>query len=79
MTQLRIYITQTQTKQSCLAEALGISRGYLSELVGGTKRPGLDLACAIERITKGAVPVACWVTSKELGAEVLAQEEKGAA
>jgi len=61
MTRLLTYLTETRTKQAALAETLGVSRGYLSELAGGTKKPSLDLAFAIERATGGAVPASVWV------------------
>jgi DNA-binding transcriptional regulator YdaS (Cro superfamily) len=44
-----------------MAAAVGVSRGYFSELVGGTKRPSLELAVAIERATGGAVLATSWV------------------
>lgn len=61
MTDLLTYLANTKTKQSVLAASVGVSRGYLSELVGGTKRPSLELAVAIERATDGAVPATSWV------------------
>ena len=61
MTDLRTYLNETKSKQSALAAAVGVSRGYLSELVGGSKRPSLELAVLIERATAGAVPATSWV------------------
>lgn len=61
MSEIATYIASNKIKQSALAAALGVSRGYLSELVGGTKRPSLELAVAIERATNGAVPATSWV------------------
>jgi DNA-binding transcriptional regulator YdaS (Cro superfamily) len=61
MPDIATYLVSTKTKQSALAAAVGVSRGYLSELVGGTKRPSLELAVAIERATAGAVPATSWV------------------
>lgn len=60
MTHLLAYIQETRTKQSAFAEQLGVSRSYLSELVGGSKRPSLNLAFAIERLTEGAVKASDW-------------------
>lgn len=65
MSLLQAYIAASGTKQSALAETLGVSRGYLSELVGGTKKPSLDLAFAIQRATDGAVPASSWVEEPE--------------
>lgn len=61
MTSLRVHLEQSRTPQSQLAAALGISRGYMSELVGGTKTPSLELAFAIEEATGGAVPARSWL------------------
>lgn len=61
MMDLCTYLSTTGTKQTQLAEVLGVSRSYLSQLVGGTKSPSLELAVRIERATDGAVPVASWV------------------
>lgn len=63
MTHLLSYLEATKTRQSALAEVLGVSRGYMSELVGGTKQPSLELAFAIERATGGAVPASSWVAA----------------
>ncbi|MGA0540703.1 helix-turn-helix domain-containing protein [Neotabrizicola sp. VNH66] len=60
MTQLRSYIDKTGIRQAALAGALGISKGYMSELVSGDKSPGRELAVKIERATFGAVPVQSW-------------------
>jgi DNA-binding transcriptional regulator YdaS (Cro superfamily) len=49
---------QTQTAWAAL---LGISKGYLSDIVNGNRVPSLEVAVAIERATKGAVLAASWV------------------
>ncbi|RID91527.1 hypothetical protein D2N39_12550 [Gemmobacter lutimaris] len=61
MSQLRTYLTQTKTKQAVLAKLVGVSCGYMSELVKGDKTPGLELAVKIEDATGGAVPARSWV------------------
>jgi transcriptional regulator with XRE-family HTH domain len=61
MSKLHTYLAETGTTQSDLAGRVGVSKGYMSEIVGGQKRPGLDVAFAIERETGGMVPAACWV------------------
>lgn len=61
MTNFQTHIKDQQLKQRDVARQLGISGGYLSELVNGIKTPSLDLAVAIERLTQGAVPAASWV------------------
>lgn len=61
MTHLAAYLSKTSTPQAKLAEAVGVSRAYMSELVGGTKTPSLTVAVAIERATDGAVTAASWI------------------
>ena len=43
-----------------LAEKLKISRQTVDRLCRGARRPGLDLALRIEKLTDTAVPVASW-------------------
>jgi transcriptional regulator with XRE-family HTH domain len=64
MTKLHTYLTAAGKKQSELAKELGVSRGYLSELVNGAKTPGLALATDIERATAGAVRASEWHAPK---------------
>lgn len=61
MQNLRTYLERTATPQTRFAAIIGISRGYMSQLVSGTKTPSLELAAAIERATDGAVTAASWV------------------
>lgn len=82
MEHLKQYLAASGTKQSALAEQLGISRGYMSEIVGGTKIPSLVLAFRLERATGGAVPAVVWVADDECPAptpETPAPENKDAA
>lgn len=61
MNKLTAYLGDTSTSQAKLADVLGISRSHMSLLVSGERKPGLDLAIAIERATNGAVPASFWV------------------
>lgn len=42
------------------AEMVGAHRTQVFRAVRGKRRPGLDLAVLIERVTGGAVPVESW-------------------
>lgn len=64
MQQIKSFLQSSGIKQAELADELGISRGYMSELASGDKSPGRELAVKIERITGGAVPVASWGEAK---------------
>lgn len=61
MTHLHSYLTTQKVSQARLAELVGVSRAYMSELVGGTKTPSLSVAAAIERATRGKVKAVSWV------------------
>ncbi|WP_298494543.1 helix-turn-helix transcriptional regulator [uncultured Maritimibacter sp.] len=61
MTLLKTYLSENAIPQKGMAVRLGISRGYMSEIVNGDKTPGLELAFAIERETAGAVPASSWI------------------
>ncbi len=62
ITKLKAYLQAKGLLQSQFAKDNGISEGYLSELVSGDKTPGLKVAFAIERATKGAVPAKSWLS-----------------
>jgi transcriptional regulator with XRE-family HTH domain len=51
-------ISETQRAFAC---RLGISGAFLSQIMAGNRRPSLDLAIRIARLTGGAVPVESWV------------------
>lgn len=54
--------------RSAFARRLGISAPYLTQILTGAKRPGLELAVAIERETGGAVPATAWIPQAKEGA-----------
>jgi transcriptional regulator with XRE-family HTH domain len=78
MEKLQQFLTASGTRQSALADTLGINRGYMSELVSGRKIPSLPLATRIEQATAGAVPVGCWIP-KETTAETAPNPDEDAA
>lgn len=43
-----------------IAEKLGVSPGYLMNIRRGTRKPGRDVAVAIEQLSDGMVPVESW-------------------
>lgn len=68
MTDLRAYLKSAGITQDAFAALIGASKGHVSELANGSKRPSLELAAAIERLTDGAVPAISWVAPKADGA-----------
>jgi len=47
-------------KAVSLAQAVGVSAAYISDLKKGHRRPSLRVALAIENETSGLVPAASW-------------------
>lgn len=45
-----------------LAERLGLSRTHVDSICRGARRPSLELAIAIEKLTHGAVPAGGWTS-----------------
>ena len=65
---LASHISSSGESAAHWARRLGISRGYLSEMLAGKKLPSLTLAVTIERETGGAVPASSWVPEPKKGA-----------
>ena len=68
MTHLASYLRETKTPQVKLAKAIGISRAFMSEIVGGKKKPSRKVANQIEVATGGKVTTACWDQDQQQGA-----------
>lgn len=65
MTDLRKHLSSQNITQAAFADMLGISRGYLSEILSGEKTPGLELAVRIETATEGQVTARSWIVPSE--------------
>lgn len=61
MSELSKHLSDTNTSQRAFAELIGCSPSYLSEIMSGRKRPGMDLAFKIHRATGGKVTVESWM------------------
>jgi transcriptional regulator with XRE-family HTH domain len=55
------WIDRKDITRNEVAERLGISRRYLDRLCSDTRRPNLELAVAIEDLTRGKVKVRSWL------------------
>lgn len=53
------------TRHGDFAQKIGISSAYLSQILSGERRPGLNVACLIEDATGGAVPVHVWRSAQQ--------------
>jgi DNA-binding XRE family transcriptional regulator len=65
-TKLSHWIDASGMTRDEAAEKLAINRTHLDMLCRGSRRPGLTLAVAIEKLTKGAIPAAAWVNIAEM-------------
>jgi transcriptional regulator with XRE-family HTH domain len=54
------WMSKTGATQVELSEATGIQQPLISKYLRKKQRPNVDNALAIERATKGAVPVETW-------------------
>lgn len=59
--EMRAFLKERGMTQGAAAAALGISRTHMTQILNGRKVPSLALACRIERMTDGAVPMASWI------------------
>jgi DNA-binding transcriptional regulator YdaS (Cro superfamily) len=57
---LKTHLEQTGERQGDFARRIGISQGFLSQLLNKRRSPSLSVAVRIERATGGAVSVASW-------------------
>lgn len=64
---LQTYLSESGLRQADLAQMVGVRQTTISRLARGILTPSLDLAFAIERATKGAVPAAAWVSAQTQG------------
>jgi len=58
---LGIWAARFETKTAA-ADRLGLTPMEFSHWLHGRRRPSLDRAVEVERITRGAVPVKAWVS-----------------
>lgn len=58
---LQEFFAVYKVKANALAQAVGISPSYLSDIKKGNRVPSLRVAFAIEDATQGAVPARSWV------------------
>lgn len=64
---LKSYLKDKNLSGAQFAAQIGISPGFLSDLLSGKRAPGLRTAVRIEVLTDGAVPVRSWVPGECLG------------
>jgi transcriptional regulator with XRE-family HTH domain len=63
-TPLSTYMKRERVTDAAFAAAIGKDRSLVTRLRNGTVRPTIDVAGAIERETRGAVPMQAWIGSE---------------
>lgn len=58
------YLTDRQLTQRAFAKLIAAPPPQISMWLSGRRRPGLDYALAIERVTEGQVPASSWKRTK---------------
>ena len=71
---LREWMASERVSGRDLCKRIGCSHEYLSHLRRDKATPGLALAFAIERESRGAVPARAWVSSSSDGAQAAKSE-----
>ena len=67
MKTLAQYLKDENLTQAAFAARVGVKQATVSKLCAG-KKPSLELACRIDRETKGAVPPAVWFIRQKAAA-----------
>lgn len=55
------WLAEHRVQQAAFAQGVGVSKGYLTQLLTRTRTPSLDLAVRIETATDGIVPARSWI------------------
>lgn len=63
---LRDWLSRRGMRHKEFADRLGLSAGYLSDLISGAKKPSLPLALRIDQETGGLVGPGSWYSAAEL-------------
>ncbi len=65
---LKAWLKENNWRQAHLCDRLGLSAGFISELVNGDKRPSIDVAMRIHLLTGGSVSLPDWFSKAEIAA-----------
>ncbi len=60
-TKLGAWIDAQKLSRDQVASRLGVARSYLDKLCRAESRPSLELACEIEKLTKGEIAASEWL------------------
>lgn len=74
--QLKDWLKQNRYTVTAAAKEIGVGRQFLSDIINGRNRPGLDVAVKIEEFTSGAISPKLWM-SKSSEIEPKSQTPKG--
>jgi transcriptional regulator with XRE-family HTH domain len=62
-TKLSLWLDAAGITRDALAKQLELARGYVDLICSGSRRPSLEVALRIEKLTRGAVPASSWLTA----------------
>ena len=65
MTKLKQWMTSNGVREWQVAEVLGVERSTINLIKNGKRTPSLTYAYAIEKFTKGDVPLSCWIKDEQ--------------
>lgn len=65
MENLREHIARLGVSQSTFADRIGVSRGYLSQILSGARSPSREMIQKIDQATGGSVPPGVWFQTPE--------------
>lgn len=71
------WLRKSHTRACDFALTLGVSRAYVSQILSGVRRPGLDMLVKIFDLT--GIPPRVWVEKLESGMSTLGNEQKHSA
>lgn len=75
MQTLSEYLVTSGMTLTALANSVGVSKGYMSEIVNGSRTPSLPVALEIQRCTGGSVGLGTLVASSKRGSGTVRDQE----
>jgi transcriptional regulator with XRE-family HTH domain len=67
MENLRAHIDRLGISQNAFADRIGVSKGYLSQILAGNRKPSREMIEKIDVATGGSVPPAVWFKPNATG------------
>lgn len=65
MENLRQHIDSIGISQNAFADRIGVSKGYVSQILSGKRMPSREMIKKIDSATNGSVPPSVWFEDKK--------------